>query len=234
MCLVAVVLVSLSTAASAAEPDDAVTVEDGGVSFELKQADSGRSLLMISRGKQIVVGHCSEESVTAVEDPASDHKASVVVRNCGATTDFATHVVLTNSVGLSKSIAVYAGKPQIDVSWNGGTLQISRPLLSSQAVFVESIEASGVPVTYTESRGAKGTTAPQVLEYSSFNYGATGRAAGISKELLLRWAGWSQMASGLHRHEWGSWSGSPPYGDDPSGSMAILRGTQYFETRFKK
>ena len=53
----------------------------------------------------------------------------------------------------------------------------------------------------------------------------------MSKECLLRIAGWSQEASGLHRAEWGTWSGKPPYGDDPRETSTILDGVHYYETR---
>jgi hypothetical protein len=66
------------------------------------------------------------------------------------------------------------------------------------------------------------------------NYGATGRAAGIPKEVLLRLAGWAQERSGLYRSEWGHWSGSPPYGVAPHTLEKIEAGFRYYETKHRE
>jgi hypothetical protein len=232
-CSIAAFLLFAVLTAQAAEPRNVVQISDGSASFELKQVDSGKSLLMVTEGKELRIGQCSETSFATVPNPTSELVASVVIRNCGATTDFATHVTLARAA-VSKSVAVFAGKPRTDVSWIAGSLQISRPGLPPQSVFLENTEAFGVTVAYVENREGEGNSDPIAIEFSSFNFGATGRAAGVPKELLLRWAGWSQMASGLHRPEWGAWSQSPPYGDDPSGSESILRGIQYYDTKYRK
>ncbi|TAK01136.1 MAG: hypothetical protein EPO39_14820 [Candidatus Manganitrophaceae bacterium] len=75
----------------------------------------------------------------------------------------------------------------------------------------------------------EGISGEVVVSLSNFNYCATGRAAGLPPELLLRLAGWTQQASGLYRQEWGEWSGGPLYGDDPRGSEKICGGVAYYE-----
>ncbi len=54
-------------------------------------------------------------------------------------------------------------------------------------------------------------------EFGNFNYGATGRALGFPREVLLRARGSSRFsrASALAAHGPGTPSGNPPYGDFP-------------------
>ncbi len=62
------------------------------------------------------------------------------------------------------------------------------------------------------------------------NYGATGRAAGIPLNILLRGAGAAEQLEGITGRT-GSGStgqgnplGGPPYGDNPEGQKQILEG----------
>ncbi|EPN6728815.1 polymorphic toxin type 44 domain-containing protein [Pseudomonas sp. GD03817] len=61
----------------------------------------------------------------------------------------------------------------------------------------------------------------------NFNYGATGTAAGLSEEFLLRGAGWAQSRAGTSNSAFGSWWGSSPYGDDPEDQEWIKKGIEY-------
>ena len=77
--------------------------------------------------------------------------------------------------------------------------------------------------------------------FGNFNYGATGAALGLSRDLLLREAGRAQQAAGTSRPEWGNpgvriplpipfynYGGVPPYGDDPVNDVPwINRGYDY-------
>ncbi|MFB4404123.1 polymorphic toxin type 44 domain-containing protein [Pseudomonas inefficax] len=64
----------------------------------------------------------------------------------------------------------------------------------------------------------------------NFNYGATGTAAGLSEEFLLRGAGWAQSRAGTSNSTFGSWWGDPPYGDDPEDQEWIKAGIRYAKT----
>jgi hypothetical protein len=154
----------------------------------------------------------------------------VVERNCGATVDLATHVEL-RSGEVRTPVAVFSGRVPVALRWTGEILAVAHAPVPRERVYRRAERAIGAEVRYTTF----GTPVPQTeyLEYSSFNYGATGRASGIPAELLLRAAGWSQEASGIYRPEWGSWDGPAPYGDDPEGSRRITDGIQYYEQTHK-
>ncbi|MEE1925290.1 polymorphic toxin type 44 domain-containing protein [Pseudomonas sp. 148P] len=64
-------------------------------------------------------------------------------------------------------------------------------------------------------------------DFGNFNYGATGTAAGISEEVLLRGAGWAQSQAGTSEPEFGSWWSNAPYGDDPKDQRQIKAGIEY-------
>lgn len=72
-------------------------------------------------------------------------------------------------------------------------------------------------------------------EFGNFNYGATGRALGFPREVLLRAAGFVQVLESLRtgrRHGPGSPLGDPPYGDFPEDQGPILRGSEYYDRNF--
>jgi hypothetical protein len=72
-----------------------------------------------------------------------------------------------------------------------------------------------------------GTNSPQYEGYGNYNFGATGTALGIPKQVLLRGAGWAQGRSGNGSGEWGSPIGGSPYGDDPLDQISIEKGIDY-------
>lgn len=67
----------------------------------------------------------------------------------------------------------------------------------------------------------------QYEAFGNFNYGATGTAAGLSPELLLRGAGWAQSRAGTSNLAFGSWWSDAPYGDDPEDQEWIKAGIEY-------
>jgi len=72
-------------------------------------------------------------------------------------------------------------------------------------------------------------------EFGNFNYGATGRALGFPREVLLRAAGFVQVLESFRTgrpHGPGSPFGDPPYGDFPEDQAPILRGTEYYDRNF--
>jgi hypothetical protein len=62
----------------------------------------------------------------------------------------------------------------------------------------------------------------------NFNYGATGAAAGIPDQVLLRIAGYAQQKAGTSMPAWGGPLGSSPYGDDPDDQKLIQQGIDYY------
>jgi hypothetical protein len=65
--------------------------------------------------------------------------------------------------------------------------------------------------------------------FGNFNYGATGAAAGIQLEVLLRGAGWAQERAHTRKKEWGHWYLGSPYGDDPEDQEWIKAGYYYYK-----
>jgi YD repeat-containing protein len=63
----------------------------------------------------------------------------------------------------------------------------------------------------------------------NFNFGASGRAWGIPLPILLRGAGYAQVAAGTSTPEWGHWYNGPPYGDDPDDQAQIIAGYFYYK-----
>ena len=74
----------------------------------------------------------------------------------------------------------------------------------------------------------------EFADFGNYNYGATGAAAGILLNILLRMAGWVQMHSGNYDPAWGVPWGFPPYGDDPNDQLWIQRGYSYYKNYYKK
>jgi hypothetical protein len=68
-------------------------------------------------------------------------------------------------------------------------------------------------------------------EFGNFNYGATGYAAGIPEEVLLRLAGCAQQRAGTSDLAWDRCWGKPPYGDDPGDQRWIQEGIRHAKTR---
>lgn len=229
-----IIVVLSGGCAVAGEATHSVTVRDAGNTYQLKENAFDGSLVLIDNKGENQIGQCGEKSVEKVVHPASGFTALVYIRDCGATTDFATHVAIAKSTDTPKAIAVFAGKPKIAVRWIEQGLEIVHSTWPPELILKQDTQALGLNIVYKAGADAASPTDPKLLEFSSFNFGATGRAAGLPAEVLLRWAGWCQMASGLYKLEFGSWSGDVPYGDDPTGSAAILDGIRYYETRFKK
>ena len=64
--------------------------------------------------------------------------------------------------------------------------------------------------------------------YGNFEYGATGRAQGLTEEELLRAAGLVQFAGSNYNPANGVPLGEAPYGDDPKYQGMIKLGIQYY------
>jgi hypothetical protein len=71
---------------------------------------------------------------------------------------------------------------------------------------------------------------PEHEQFGNEAYGVTGRAVGLSPEILKRGAGFAQetFKTGDSYHpEFGHWWGSAPYGDDPRDQADIQRGIDW-------
>lgn len=67
----------------------------------------------------------------------------------------------------------------------------------------------------------------QYENFGNFHFGATGPAAGIKPEVLLRAAGWAQDRAGTREESNGIWYGPAPYGDDPTDQVWIRAGIDF-------
>lgn len=196
-----------------------------GAAYELQESADRRRLLIRWQGVDQTLGECHDRLLQRLQ--RGGRVVSVVERNCGATVDYATQVLIDGGRRGVETLAVFQGRPQVQVAWNGRRLQVSHPRLPAARVFRRLQQAGGVEVFYVALGPAPTPTAQGTLDESSRNYGAHGRALGLPDEVLLRWAGWAQQASGLHRGDWGRWSGAAPYGDDPRGSQLIRDGMKH-------
>jgi len=96
------------------------------------------------------------------------------------------------------------------------------------------VNAGGVWLNNVRPGGAQDyKTGGDFEEFGNFNYGATGRAVGLSPETLLRGAGAAQiMVERGYDPGFGTPLGGPPYGDDPRDQYWIQRGIEYYERRW--
>ena len=221
----------LGSYAHASEPQKVrIAADDGTWIGTLERSTQGDTLFLVQPdGNRIEAGTCGDSLLQKASSPSRSHVASVSLRKCGATVDFATQVILRESEQ-KVLIAVFEGRPRVQLRWRDDDhLEVHHSTLSEEQIYLQRPDALGVTAFFQMGLGA---TVPTVsLDYSNFNYGATSRAVGLSRECLLRIAGWCQEASGLHRPEWGTWSGKSPYGDDPPGRSKILDGVDYYEKR---
>lgn len=218
--------------AAAADGSRVRIVNTDGTLFGILHSSQGGEALSVTQpnGSEVEVGACSDEEKVKVSSPDGALQALVLERNCGATVDFVSRIMLADAQGQTV-LMVLEGQPQIALVWKDGrSLEVHHSKMSADQVYHQVAEARGVAVGLIPD--LRPVESSQYLDFSSFNYGATGRAAGMPREFLLRLAGWSQQASGLHRSEWGNWAGPAPYGDDPRGRTKVMDGIQYYETKY--
>lgn len=214
----------LGAAMTAAPADHSVNVAGPGEeAYTLQESADGRSLVLRWNGGEEVIGSCSERLLQWLDLRREGLSASVIERNCGATVDYATQVVIDGREG-RQIVAVFQGRPRVTLAWDAGRLQVNRSWLPAQKVFLQQTRVTGFGVDHAVLGPAARATSQSALDDSNRGWGAHGRSVGLPDEVLLRWAGWSQQASGMYRPEWGSWQGTAPYGDDPGGSARIREG----------
>lgn len=205
--------------------------EDGSIYGTIRSSPDGTALILRWQGQEKQIGDCEDKPLQETGAEMEGLKAVVYERDCGATVDFATHIAIHGPKG-TEIVAIFEGRPRVKISWSTNGLEINHSPLPKESIFRQLTGVSGITITYTIKGSATPPTSQETLDFSNFNYGATGRAAGLPLELLLRLAGWTQQASGLYRQEWGEWSGGPPYGDDPRGSEKIRGGVDYYEEHY--
>lgn len=69
----------------------------------------------------------------------------------------------------------------------------------------------------------------QFIPGGNFNYGATGTALGLSRQVLFRAAGAAQIVAGTSQDDFGNPLGEYPYGDDYIDQPWISAGIEYAE-----
>ena len=71
-----------------------------------------------------------------------------------------------------------------------------------------------------------GKAHPEYDDFGNFNFGATGCAAGIPLNVLLRGAGWAKSRD-LHPDPFGNPFWKYPYGNQPDKQRQIIKGYQF-------
>ncbi|MEO8604831.1 MAG: hypothetical protein ABI629_19855 [bacterium] len=218
--------------APAAPPQISVIGDNGLVIGTLTSSEHPPRLIFIPpQGQRLELGQCHDE-LRQEALGGSGRSARVEVRNCGATVDVATRVLVYGAEG-DTLVALFAGQPETRLVWLGAnTLAVHQEQLARAQVFVRRDEAASVKVRYVTDRELSGPTPDEDLDFASLNFGASGRGAHLPAELLQRIAGWSQQASGLYEPAWGIWSGAPPFGDDPRGHAQVLAGISQYEEKY--
>lgn len=216
----------------AAPVEIGVRGDDGTTIGSLTSSEHPPRLLFINPdGRRLELGQCADE-LRQEALGGSGRSARVEVRNCGATVDVATRVLVFSAEG-DTLVAVFAGQPETRLSWSGAnTLAVHQEPLDDAQVFMHRERVAAVVVRYVTDRRAAPSPPDDALDMASLNFGASGRAARLPAELLQRIAGWSQQASGLYRPAWGTWSGPPPFGDDPRGHAQVLAGIAGYEEKY--
>jgi hypothetical protein len=215
--------------------DNSIVIKDdsGNLFGVIKENFTKQSLLLIQKGQDpIEIGSCSKKIISKKIFLNDSLIAQVSVSNCGATTDYSTKLELIKNHNV-KVLAIYAGQPYIKLTWkNSENLLVERSKLTKNEIFKELRNYSSVSVLINEQPEAVGVTNVKAFTFANINYGATGLAAGMPKEVLYRLAGWSQQASGLYRTNWGTWYGESPFGYNPEEINMINAGMKYhFEKR---
>jgi len=95
---------------------------------------------------------CRDDIKGTVVSPDGKHRVVSLVRDCGATTDFATQVVLERNSAIrwtSERIFVVKGDHHVDTNWKSNdSLQIVCHSCGSAHVFTEKGEWNGIKITY--------------------------------------------------------------------------------------
>lgn len=207
--------------------------ENGQTIARLQEGEQRDTLwLTLFNEDPILFGECEDQVVQTTALSESGLTAVVYVRNCGASTDWATRVDLVASVeraGKDDRNTIYIVKGSQPVSVTREDNQkviIYFPPMSPKHIYRQQEQLGEIQFDYKETSSSFEET--QYLEFANFNFGLTGIGAGVPEEVLLRMAGWAQEKSGLIRSEWSNWFGSPPYGDDPREHELIKEGIIYY------
>lgn len=231
--LIAIILVLLDiTAASADEPSMVrIMSPDGKLFGTLRSSHKNKNLIFVQPGgNELEIGSCSDTKKYENFSPDKKYKVILVERNCGVTVDLSS-LIFIEKKNVRKGIAIFEGSPKITFIWHGEKkLEVHHSRIKTDRIFLQLEKIYDISVGFVAD--LEPVEPNKYMDFSNFNYGATGRSAGLPQELLLRVAGWAQEFSGLHRKEWGHWESQSPYGDDPRGSANILNGIKYYEENY--
>lgn len=217
------------------EPRHVEILDGNGQSIaRLQESKPGDTLwLTLANQEPIIVGECGDQVTQTAVFPEAAFTAVVYVRNCGASTDWATRVDLVSAIKEagrddSNTIVIVKGSQPVTIEWeNDKKIIISLPRMDLECIYKQQTQSGGILIEYNETIERAEET--RYVEVSNFDFGNTGTAAGMHEEILLRMAGWAQEKSGLIRSEWGNWIGDPPYGDDPKEHKLIKLGIQFYQ-----
>lgn len=181
-----------------------------------KIIDTKALVINVKEGSIIPVGICANTPGIVSVSPNKDFTARSIVKNCGASVDFATHVFLEKGKNF-ESIFVLSGKPKISFKWKAeNSLEVSHSKLNEDEVFKRIPMAFGIKISEKSTIERIGHTEIESLKSGNSIFAATfSKTSGV--EFAQRVAGWSQEASGLYLESWGRWDGKEPFGDDPLG-----------------
>jgi len=218
----------ISTAAALAESKQ-IPVQDNrgkplGYIFE---SDDQKSLMLNSPDQpEFALASCGIKTIKMVSSPQKTFTAKVIEKNCGASTDFATQVVIQYQNN-EKIVAIYQGRPKVQPIWNSEkSLVIERSALETNEIFKLDPVAFEIKIAEKDRFPRQGATDKKVNNEASFNFGTT-LAQTSSDEMILRVAGWAQEASGLYKSSWGRWDAPKNYGDNPEELAQVLLGIRY-------
>jgi hypothetical protein len=100
-----------------------------------------------------VMSSCEDTIKSSSKSPGGKYIAAVYERNCGATTDFVTHVNLrmssANFKGGKNVVFVAKGKHQVSVEWeNDGTLRVQCADCSESQIYAREKSWKNILITY--------------------------------------------------------------------------------------
>ena len=73
--------------------------DEGTVIGTFREGDKGKLLYYIQEGgKPLEIGSCSEDVITKKKSPNNSFEVFILEKNCGATVDFATQILLKNEL----------------------------------------------------------------------------------------------------------------------------------------
>jgi hypothetical protein len=171
---------------------------------------------------------CQVDQVQRTPSPDGRWEAVSYRAACGgATMPFATHIALLRPGAAPKGggMIFSARATPVKIRWTAPqVLSVEYP--SATEIFWSKSRAYGVAITEGVREGGWPVAEDpnRYADFANYNYGATGVAAGLSPQLLLRAAGSEQYFGKNANPRFGTPWGAAPYGDDFRDAEAIRQG----------